>query len=176
VCWGSQRDIFSRGLGVDSHPMAPTPLEGLTDVAEGEAGFDLPCGVRRSGEVFCLGDEQFGVAMGRALGPEERLAARIADGVQASGNANEGCGVRKSGQLTCWMRRWGKDAGKRDVAVGRDFVDVDGLDDVVQVSVVDSHRCALRRNGQVVCWGMNLDGQLGDASMPQAPRLWLGRY
>jgi hypothetical protein len=43
--------------------------------------------------------------------------------------------------------------------------EVQGAEDIVQLSGGSMHMCGLRRDGRVMCWGLNTNGELGNGDV-----------
>jgi hypothetical protein len=91
--------------------------------------------VRNNGDV-----EQAGGAYPSTVQTVFRDAARIADGI---GSGEEACAVTSKGETWCWRSIDG---------VADPPVRVDGVDDVLDLSVGGLWACAVRAGSRVTCW------------------------
>ncbi len=90
----------------------------------------------------------------------------------AAGNHHT-CALLSDGTVRCWgltsRGRLGDPTATGTVSIQP--VQVQGLNDVVQISAGGEHTCAVRADGTAWCWGNGEDGQLGnggtsDSSVP----------
>ncbi len=151
-CWG-RNDVHQAGDGPEAITR-PTPIEGLTDVAEVSVGYGRTCAVQRSGHVFCwgqgfasVGDGEAAQGSGTHASGGRPIPLPGLEGVVALAVGGEICGLQRSGRVTCWGTHWGEDGthpsrGSSTFDVGGG-VELTGTDDM----------CALRRDGRVTCFG-----------------------
>ena len=74
------------------------------------------------------------------------------------------------GTVYCWGHNDASQLGSATTEATYQFrpVPVDGLDDVVGISVGNQHGCSVRATGAVSCWGWNSFRQLGEAGPSRA--------
>jgi len=75
------------------------------------------------------------------------------------------CALRQGdGSVWCWGYNGKGQLGDGTVESHESPAPVQGLSDVVGLSVYEWHACAVKSDGEVWCWGRNNYGQLGDGS------------
>lgn len=168
LCWG---DNAKGQLGDGSKaPLerSPVTVPDVRDAVEVAAGRGHTCVRRKTGEVACWGDNEFGQAGTTAGAPQRSpvAVANLRDAAQLAAGGNHSCAVRSSGGVACWGQnlygQLGNGASARDLKTPRpDPVTVAKLTDAAEVRLGESSSCARRRTGQVACWGRNDGGQLG---------------
>jgi alpha-tubulin suppressor-like RCC1 family protein len=167
-CWG-RGGGGQLGNGETSNQASPVLTKTLgPSVSSISAGGDHSCALLGNGSVACWGAGRVGD--GRANGSSVpvlvssfgagRTAVQISSGNQGS------CAILDNGSVSCWG--YGDNLGNGfvsfvpsptltgDLGAGRTAVDL---------SLGGGHSCAVLDNGSVSCWGVNLYGQLGDATM-----------
>lgn len=167
-CWGGGLN-GQLGNGETANQASPVLTKTLgPSVSSISAGGDHSCALLGNGSVACWGAGRVGD--GRANGSSVpvfvssfgagRTAVQISSGNQGS------CAILDNGSVSCWG--YGDNLGNGfvsyvpsptltgDLGAGRTAVDL---------SLGGSHSCAVLDNGSVSCWGVNLYGQLGDATM-----------
>ncbi len=168
LCWG---DNGKGQLGDGTKALnrrTPVAVSGLRDAVEVASGRDHTCARRKTGEVACWGDNEFGQA-GAAAGSVQRsptVVPNLRDARQLAAGGAHSCAVRASGSVACWGHnrygQLGNGAGAAELNTPRpDPVTVAKLTDAAEVQLGEASSCARRQTGQVVCWGRNNVGQLG---------------
>ena len=84
-----------------------------------------------------------------AIGPARTGYIAVSSGWEHS------CGLRSDGEIKCWGRSWGNEAGQPDAPAGP----------FTTVSAGSNHNCGLRTSGEIECWGHHLEFVRG----PQSP-------
>ncbi len=112
-CWGNN---FHRQLGFEpaiahcpnsSTPMnafAPTPVPGVTGIAQIALGGYHSCAVRTTGTVLCFGANLYGQA-GLCTGADVTMAAEVpglAGIVQLAAGQYHACALGRDGVVSCW--------------------------------------------------------------------------
>ncbi|MBK8256484.1 MAG: hypothetical protein IPK82_27925 [Polyangiaceae bacterium] len=139
------------------------------DVVEVSAGAQFTCAVRKSGSVWCWGDNTWeNLGAGESLLPGENLSpVKVkldADAEHVAVNQNNdrkhACAVLKDGGLVCWGANGNGQIGLGDTKLTAVPAPV-GLADVAAVAPGGRHTCAITQSLKLYCWGNNFDGQVG---------------
>ena len=174
LCWGE--DLLGQlgdGAPLASQP-APVAVSGGHTFRSLDAGSAITCGVRTDGAAFCWGHGTNGnLGIDNGFVAQQATPAPVRGGlrfrsVSAGGFAS--CGLTDEGVAYCWGNN-----GNGSTGVGAFFgytfdptpvVMPSGVPAFSALSVADfGHTCALAAgDGTVYCWGLNLNGQLGDAT------------
>ena len=162
ACWGNNAAGQLGDGTTDPHAAGRTVMEDGRAIA---AGLVSSCAVHTTGEVSCWGRSGDLVDGTTVLTP---TIVPGLDDVVAIGSgpvAVATCAVRSDGTIACW----GLDLAEY-ARTGTEIYDpapatIEGLTDVVSVSVGIRYACAAKRDGTVWCWGGNGSGQLGDGTM-----------
>jgi alpha-tubulin suppressor-like RCC1 family protein len=133
------------------------------------AGVSHTCALRSNGRVACWGDNGVG-----QIGDNTKItrpAPKAVVGLSnvagiAAGLIATNCAVLTDGTVQCWGSTIGGASG--DVSVVP--VEVEGLHDVIAISIGVSTACAALQDGTVRCWGDNTYGQLGNGVKAAAVR------
>ncbi|MBI5499747.1 MAG: hypothetical protein HY907_05860, partial [Deltaproteobacteria bacterium] len=178
-CWGD----FGR-LGVKLVDVADDAsdvqkagaLREMSDAAFLAVGEYHGCIIRKSGQLVCFGNGNYGVASRdyeaayQVVAPDiEKLVGEapvrytFAPSAEAtlrpvphlSAGHEFVCGVRESGKIYCFGGGGTGElgCGSSQYRGSGQGCEVGGISDGVQVSATLTQACALRANGQVVCWG-----------------------
>lgn len=185
-CWGwnDSHGQIGDGSGQDRHE--PTPVSGLRDVVDLDAGFTHACAVRRDGALLCWGANTAGVLGDGTTQarPVPNPVPGISDAVSVVLSSGQTCVVLRDGSGRCW----GADSPRR--ALWRtcpqpESSRMEGPTDnggyrvgpeepycpvptrllvpiVRQVSPASLHACVIDGGGAVLCWGNNFYGSIGD--------------
>jgi alpha-tubulin suppressor-like RCC1 family protein len=86
------------------------------------------------------------------------------DGRGLAAGAEFTCGVLATGHVACWGLNTYGELGNGNKTSSDVPVEVQGVNDVTQVTAGSAHACALLATGHIACWGLNANGQLGDGS------------
>ncbi len=169
-CWGSNMTgQLGRGVGLKKRTNVPVKVVALgDDNVSVTTGHDFSCALKRSGAVFCWGDNRFGQigdgTTARRSKPVavSRLGRRVVD---VSAGSNHACAVKGDGSVWCWGYNWQGALGDGTTETRLRPVRVEGLRSrAVRVTAGSFHSCALLQNGTVSCWGSNSVGELGHDS------------
>ena len=136
-CWKSGR----------GEPAAPKEIP-LRGPAISVAVFDEVCAQLETGAVQCFDVDH------RDLTIEDQ--PEIVGITQIALGRDFGCGVR-SDEVVCWGNNYEGQLASRSEAASQTPVRVEGLADVVQISVQDDRTCAVGRAGALWCWGDTVD-------------------
>jgi hypothetical protein len=155
-CWGEGRvgELGNGAFDASVSAVSVTALPDATSVAVGGHN-RFSCATRTSGQVVCWGtstgppSEEWGFDPS----PTPVLVHGVTDAAKVivGLNVNNACALRTDGTVWCWYN------GSTILPA-----QIDGLDDVVDLSVSSTHSCAVRADGHVQCWGYDTDGELGD--------------
>jgi hypothetical protein len=167
-CWG---DDFSGAVGGGRNQAETEPVNvdrGRYAMESVTAGGKHSCGITRTGEAYCWGENRYGqvgvgsrtdrIPLGRKV-QRDVAFTRIALGERHS------CGVTAGGDLFCWGDNvFGQlgtgSAGERSGLAAPTEVQFEGKFEAVAAG--RSHTCAVSRGDRVVlCWGDNSRSQLG---------------
>jgi alpha-tubulin suppressor-like RCC1 family protein len=164
-CWG--RDVRKP----DEKFFVPTRLEIASQgiVAEVALAGSLTCIRLTNGKVECFGANDFGqVADVDDKVIESAARIDIAKATRIAVSPLAGCAIlEEKGRVACW--------GDPYIAGNKHLRVIDGIENAVDVTLIESHGCALRDDGAVLCWGDNRDGALatgnGEMHVPRAERV-----
>ncbi len=175
LCWGE--DLFGQ-LGNDrplESQSAPVAVAGGHTFRSLDAGSRVTCGVRTDGAAFCWGDGPNGnLGIDNGFVAQQATPAPVRGGLRfrtVSAGLFASCGITEAGATYCWGANYNGSTGIGEF-FGYTFdptpvVMPSGVTAFSSLRVADfGHTCALAAgDGTVYCWGLNLNGQLGDASM-----------
>lgn len=128
------------------------------------------CALLEDGTVACYGGGIVGT-LGRAdrpmIDPVPTRVPNLENVAKIFGGGYSMCAVLIDETVTCW----GPDQSENPYGArpGNLFV-VEGLANVVELSVATSHTCALVEGGDVYCFGSNYFGELGDGTTNNAKK------
>ena len=189
MCWGSRTygqlgDGIGNGKDSPSRPTAMAIPEFDASTAEKTASFvatgeSTSCAIKRSGALFCWGDNRLGQAsLGTSMYSSTPVAVSGFDGaspersaVMVSVGATATCVVSKTGAVWCWGANTNGQLGDgtRVVRVGpvkSSVIDGSSSDRrAVGVSVGNMTACAVMLNGAVKCWGNAAQSAFGSATL-----------
>lgn len=163
------------------------------------AGDAHTCGLRKNGEVWCIGDNTFGqlgVGVGTSSSgvalktqfPQDPVPAIV----QIAAGANHTCGRSQLGQLYCWGHNGYGQMGDLNTRTDNVLVPVEITPPLVEVRDVAlgiRHTCIRSATRLLYCVGDNTYGQMGTGDHTPAPafvtalgagsandKLWAGDY
>ena len=150
ACWGTNERYNWESNAYDAYGGQTDPPTGIFIAVSG--GDTHNCAIRENGEIVCWGYASRTVFF-EGGGAEERPTGQLdpPPGRFTAVNARSDgytCGVRESGELTCWGEPL-DGHGETDAPVGR----------FTAVSAGPWHVCGLRANREIACWGGNEVGQ-----------------
>src|SRR5262249_31385061 len=163
ACWGDN-SLAELGDGTTNPSALPVLVNGLSDATAISAGQNATCAVRKTGQVFCWGSNDWGklgVGNNDALMPVPTPVVGLSDAVQVSVGQFHTCAVRSNGEVACWGFGSNGALGDGASTTSNVPVTVQGLTDAVQVTAGGLHSCAIHGSGAVTCWGDNSSGQIG---------------
>ncbi len=146
-CWG-RNDWGQLGDGTKQQRYSPQRVPGLSDVVMLSTYSDTSCAVHSDGDISC-----WGRPYGSSVSGPERLNTPFAFTTVSIGWFRF-CATTVGGDVYCWEFSQNP----------ADATRVDGLTDVVEVSVGQDSTCVLHRDGGVSCWGRNRAGEVGDGT------------
>jgi len=184
-CWG-RNQYGEVGDGTRTMRNVPTPVTGIGDAVDIDAGTNHVCVVRATGRMQCWGrniDGRAGdttypnVALVSAGGAHSCVRTTVGGlhcwGANTYGQltpnnidagiariatgANHTCAATEAGTVVCWGASSAGQLGETvDPAPGSNIVDV---------AAGANHTCVLTDRGAVLCWGDSTFGQAGDHSL-----------
>ena len=146
-CWG-RNDWGQLGDGTKQQRYSPQRVPGLSDVVMLSTYSDTSCAVHSDGDISC-----WGRPYGSSVSGPERLNTPYAFTTVSIGWFRF-CATTVGGDVYCWEFSQSP----------ADATRVDGLTDVVEVSIGQHSTCVLHRDGGVSCWGRNRAGEVGDGT------------
>jgi alpha-tubulin suppressor-like RCC1 family protein/subtilisin family serine protease len=184
-CWGgnSAGQLGDGGTTNRSSPVAVVGISTATSVATGSGLWwvggmlasdpSSTCALLSGGGVRCWGDNGYGQLGDGTL--QTRLTPVVVSGISTATaiakSHTHSCAVLKDTTVRCWGHNaWGQlgDGTLTDrstpVAVRAGPGSPVSLTGAVAVVAGSGHTCARMTDGTVRCWGLNISGQLGDAS------------
>ncbi len=169
VCWGAN-DLGQLGDGGNRKKdhSTPSPVAGLSDAVQIEAGRDHTCARRSNGSVVCWGEGGQG-QLGHGKSQSSTRAARVSSLsgiVDISAGGSHSCARSANGAVSCWgantKGQLGNGAGAADLGVPQPKpVQVRKLPDSTGLALGENHSCSRRSTGGVACWGGGGSGALG---------------
>ncbi|MFT3922180.1 MAG: MopE-related protein [Myxococcales bacterium] len=182
-CWGNNVN-GELGNGSTSQANRPVRVEtiagtALANVAAIAVGDSTSCARLANGEIYCWGDNTYGIAganPGPTVSRPQRLGANLnrpflaasKPGFASSGTGLESACALPSGAnptLACWGYGASGLLGIGQVTFSPQPTYINGpLVSVSSFGLGYGYACALLSNGLVYCWGGNLSGELGTGS------------
>ncbi len=167
TCWGNGlKGQF--GDGADHASLTPVPAAtGISDAVQVDAGNQLTCAVRASGQVACFGQNNDGQLGNGTTTDSNRPVpvTALTDGTQVAAGGTHACAVRATGQVACWgANTFGQLGNGATAAFSSVPVAVVGINDANGVATAGGSSCAVRAGGGVACWGDDIGGYLGDGT------------
>lgn len=159
-CWGAN-DAGQLGTPVPD-PRGTMVVSGLPPGAsQVSTGARHACAAGADGLVYCWGDGSQG-QIGASV-PATASRATVVQGfkgwfTRVAAGTSSTCAVEYRGEVWC--------VGAGSMLAGaqsdpRTPIKAPGINDAIDVAMVDGHACLLRWYGKVSCWGGNADGELG---------------
>ena len=174
---GSALGVAILDTNATADRIVPTPVNGVTGVAQISAGAAHTCAVLNTGHIYCWGDNSFG-----QLGNGTRVTSTfpvevsgITNAVNVTAGYIHSCATLSNGTAVCWgsnrSGQIGDGIGKGRVAPTPVVkADPDGgspipLTGVAKLTAGYGHTCALMLDKTVDCWGSNQFTELGTPSI-----------
>lgn len=172
-CWGSNH-TGAIGDGSFTQREIPTLVSGgFTDWTTITGNADFTCGMRRTGQAYCWGKNDYGqLGQGNTTDyntPREVVGA-YTDWSHIAAGSWHTCGVRTAeNKLYCWGSNWEGAVGDNSALDRTSPVEVTGIANAnwSRVAAGNSSTCGMKATGEVYCWGFNDQGQVGDNSTTQ---------
>ncbi len=172
-CWGSDANgQLGDGGGNDAKTTPTAVAGGGTDWVTVTTGWGHTCARRRTGRLYCWGNDDFGQlgdgsASTGTTTPNEVAGGRT-DWAAVSAGYVHTCARRSSGRLFCWGYDGSSQLGDGGTTTSRDRpTQVAGnRTDWAAVSAGRWQTCALRTSRRLFCWGENVSGVLGNGGTP----------
>jgi alpha-tubulin suppressor-like RCC1 family protein len=169
-CSGSNRQGELVGFTVITSSTM-TAINGVSDVADFDMGYQNVCAVLADGTVSCWGSNTTGQLgngiVGGKYSPTQVTGLLAAKTPQEVGVGNyHTCVTYTDGTGSCAGWDQASQLGRGGaVQNAQSHVAVSGLANAAGISSSGSiHTCAAITGGAVNCWGYNLNGQIGDSS------------
>lgn len=129
----------------------------------------------RKGRILTWGENN-DAELGASLAPGvhtthfPRAVTNGHDFIQSGMGCASACGLKAGGTVWCWGSDTAGQLGNGTALTGHQSepTQVEGLNDVVQISAGCTHKCALKRDGSAWCWGAGTVGQLGNGGASNA--------
>lgn len=146
----------------------PQPGGTLAGTVAAGAGDGHTCAVDSAGTVRCWGDDTWG-QLGDGRPASHQVQPVDAVGLPTGAVAVDGgwvstCALGGDARVRCWGGNGWGNLGDGSTADSFAPVEVQGLRDVVAITVGTFHACAITRAGALWCWGLNNGGELGDGT------------
>jgi alpha-tubulin suppressor-like RCC1 family protein len=132
-------------------------------------GGNHSCALSGDGQAWCWGSNDYG-QLGNPAAPTTSATPThvIAVGplVQIAAGDTHTCGLDPLGDVWCWGdNEFGQlGIGQSNISDSATPLHVETLSDATELVAGQHHTCARDTAGAVWCWGINLSGQLGDAT------------
>lgn len=156
-CWGNG-DHGKLGNGDERSRDVPTPVVGLSDVAQIGVGDERTCARTANGQVYCWGD-------GAKLVPGKPIRDRALD---LAVGATHACSILPKGKLSCWGQN---QAGACGLPLTTLYVPEPAIVplaiDLVAVTAGASVTCTIDRRGVASCFGDSTNLPHGAIALPE---------
>jgi alpha-tubulin suppressor-like RCC1 family protein len=171
-CWGFPGSGVLGNGSATATVAVPTAVTGETLAwTRFSFGLTFGCGITDS-DIYCWGANDAG-QQGRGddtggpfLTPTMTATGLMTD-VSAAWGDSSACAIA-GGALRCWgdngYGRVGIDSAAPEIHLPTEVTST--VTDWIQVSAGLTHTCAIATGNELHCWGNNIDGQLGDETVP----------
>ncbi len=164
MCWG-QNDEGQLGTGNFTASATPTPVVGLSDVAEVALAFSSACARKNDGTVWCWGKDDGGI-LGTPKVGNQTSPIKVPLGAKAKSIAvgpGIGCAVFADDTVTCWGRN---SSGAVDLTSDAGELPPKALpvSNAVSAHVSGYGVCVLHDGASLTCWG---NDDVGLFAIPQ---------
>lgn len=136
---------------------------GSNDFEQLSVGLGHGCALKKSGELFCWGENEFGQVGSGELGASTNFvpvgAGRQWAHVSAGGSHT--CALDQEGSRFCWGSNDFGQLGTGTLGLSAEPRQVGSDLDWAFVATGSGFTCALKRTGELFCFGANGQGQLG---------------
>ena len=142
---------------------------GSSDWRQVSAGNGHTCGIRRSGRLYCWGNDTFG-ELGNGGDAENtstptQVAGNATNWTSVDAGGAHTCALRTTGRLYCWGRDTFGQLGDGAPIDDDQTTPTEVAGNVTtwaSVSAGGLYTCARRTSGRLFCWGTDSSGQLGN--------------
>ncbi len=175
-CWGMS---LSGQCGVEGRGIPATPIRGLRDVDEIDAGFSYAC-ARTGGDVQCWGNNRYGqLGLDAPEGAEfstSPVSIRGLPEIAELGLGNfSACARATNGSVWCWGHGERGQLGPSVAEGSARPVRISQVRNAQRLYAGHNHFCALDARDRLTCWGANAYGQAGSRrGRRAAPRVVRG--
>jgi alpha-tubulin suppressor-like RCC1 family protein len=167
-CWG-YNGYGNIGDGTINSATSPSPVSGEIQFATLLASQSNTCGISKSGDMWCWGDNQ-SKQLGKATFESSYSAVPVlvdgGRGWSALGvGQSHACAIEAStNDAYCWGANGSGQVGDGSNTQRSSPTLVKGGLKVSQITGGAAHTCAITTEGTAYCWGSNSSGQLGNNS------------
>jgi alpha-tubulin suppressor-like RCC1 family protein len=159
-CWGGN-SCGEIGCGDTDTHADPVQVPYVYDVIALSTGVNNTCIILSWGQLSCWGSDNPTGAGDRAFIYESTeplvfSAEDLGEFVDVANGRNFACGIRTSGEVTCWGSNIMGQLGSDELRLGDGMVgigEVDGITDAENIDLGLFHGCAVEQ-GKVICWGV----------------------
>ncbi|MEM9192054.1 MAG: hypothetical protein AAGF12_22970 [Myxococcota bacterium] len=166
-CWGLN-SVGQLGSGPSgSQQTVPVVVDGLENVVELSANYQVTCARHSGGTVSCWGQNDEGQTGSGTITPAQTSPVDVvgmSNAISIASGWNHQCAARRDGTVRCWGQGAFGALGSGNPDPAPSGVVVVGVDDAVLVRAGGFTSCALDPRGRRRCWGINDRGQLGDGA------------
>jgi alpha-tubulin suppressor-like RCC1 family protein len=171
-CWGNDSS-GQIGDGTVGGPTAPSPAEvtgAATNWAKITTGDAHSCATKRSGRLFCWGDDNFGALGDGTAGADSATPTQVSGSATnwklVSGGQASTCATKTTGRAFCWGNDMQGRLGNGAAGATASPDQLDGATtDWKKISVGATHACARNSGRRLFCWGNDTSGQVGDGAV-----------
>jgi alpha-tubulin suppressor-like RCC1 family protein len=170
-CWGDNTGGKLGSGSTNTPAYVPEYVQGLEGVVSLAVSNTHVCAVLGDGTVQCWGSNAWGqLGVGSTTPSSSSVPLEvigISEATQvtaASGPYSGTCALLKGGTVKCWGYNVSGQFGSAAIGTVSVPVTIQGLVDVIEVSLGQTQVCAVSSDGDVHCAGSNAKGQLGDGS------------
>jgi alpha-tubulin suppressor-like RCC1 family protein len=174
-CWGNG-SIGQLGNGIAATAFAPSAVLFPTGVRAWKsisAGGSHTCAIADNSKAFCWGLDSVGQLGDGGFGGNKNTPTLVnavgVDWFSLSVGSDHTCGLAVNRQLFCWGDNFNGQLGNgttnnQDVPLL--IPTPNGVIFWQSLSVGSRHTCAISNDNKAFCWGSNIDGRIGDPSLP----------
>ena len=164
-CWGkNQSGVIGVSAEEAVRSLVPTPIVGLSDAIEIEAGHSHACAVTEGGRLLCWGGNYRGeLGVTGVTTTFIPLEIDIDAVEEVAGGGFHTCARTSLGAVYCWgwPQRGQTGPNSTSNALPAEVI----AQDAVEIDAGAKFSCARLADGRVLCWGENFYGQLGSGSV-----------
>lgn len=173
-CWGGN-PCGELGCGDKVSHAEPTRVPFIYAVKSLSTGVNNTCVVFGAGNLSCWGSDnptnEGNPFLYESMDPLHFDINYFGAMRTVSNGRNFACGVRSSGEVTCWGANIMGQLGTEAPRIGESWVgisEVDGIEDARDLDASYFNACAVE-DGRVICWGAPLFLSADEAGMSQPP-------